>query len=59
MNYRILKHERPRARLHDAEHCNWLDGKNADHAWVAASYHVRDFSAAEAARRKRCSVCLP
>jgi hypothetical protein len=57
VQYRILKHERPYARLHDPEHCRWLDGPNADHAPVAASYHVVTLTAAEAARRPKCSLC--
>jgi len=59
-NYRILKHEGPKARLHEpAPDCpHWLDAKGADHAWVARSYHVRPFTKKEAATRLRCKACL-
>jgi hypothetical protein len=43
VRYRILKHERPYAVLHDANHCPWLDSTTASpghQQWAKNAYHV-------------------
>jgi hypothetical protein len=61
VRYRILKHERPYAVLHDADHCPWLDSTTASpghQQWAKNAYHVVDLTKEEAEARAWCSSCL-